>query len=268
MINGIIKSYSFEKETGFIEATDGKEYFFDISYLKNQNDKTEVKVGLSVVFAVNIISPTYSQAKEIVINKENCKNNGTVKFYSNEKGYGFIFNDETKKDIYFHINDWSNPTVPTGNDDVIFDIHTSGNGKQKAINIVLSKTANDKKRETFSKNDDRIKCPSCGKKIVPRIVTYAGKPTHSLCPYCATIVRDYRTGCFIATAVYKDYEHPQVKILRTFRDKHLLTNKPGKIFVKYYYKYSPNFANYVKDKPLLSIPIKKILDFSIYIFKS
>jgi DNA-directed RNA polymerase subunit RPC12/RpoP len=50
-------------------------------------------------------------------------------------------------------------------------MHASGNGKQKAINIVLSKTANDKKRETFSKNDDRIKCPSCGKKIVPRIVT-------------------------------------------------------------------------------------------------
>ncbi|UXC30533.1 cold shock domain-containing protein [Aliarcobacter butzleri] len=267
MISGIIKSYSIEKETGFIEATNGKEYFFDISYLKNPKDKIEIKVGSPVVFTLNIISSTYSQVKEIVINKEVFKNKGTVKFYNNEKGYGFIFCEVKKSDIYFYISDWNNPSVPTGNDDVIFDIHTSSNGKQKATNIILSKSANDKKRETFSKNDDRIKCPSCGKKIAPRIVTYAGKPTHSLCPYCASTVRDYRSGCFIATAVYKDYEHPQVKILRTFRDKYLLTNKVGKIFVKYYYKYSPSFANYVKDKPLLSIPIKKVLDFSIYIFK-
>ena len=89
MINGIIKSYSIEKETGFSEATDGKEYFFDISYLKNPKDKIEIKVGSPVVFTLNIISSTYSQVKEIVINKEVFKNKGTVKFYNNEKGYGF-----------------------------------------------------------------------------------------------------------------------------------------------------------------------------------
>lgn len=54
MISGIIKSYSIEKETGFIEATDGKEYFFDISYLKNPKDKIEIKVGSPVVFTLNI----------------------------------------------------------------------------------------------------------------------------------------------------------------------------------------------------------------------
>jgi hypothetical protein len=101
---------------------------------------------------------------------------------------------------------------------------------------------------------------------VPRIVTYAGKPTHSLCPYCASTVKDFRTGCFIATAVYKDYNHPQVKILRIFRDNYLLTNSIGKIFVKYYYKYSPFYADFIKDKSFFSIPIRKFLDFLIFVF--
>ena len=37
-----------------------------------------------------------------------------------------------------------------------------------------------------------------------------------------------KEGCYIATLVYGDYEHPKVKILRRFRDDFLLTNYLGK----------------------------------------
>ena len=47
----------------------------------------------------------------------------------------------------------------------------------------------------------------------------------------------YKGPCFIATAVYEDYNHPQVMVLRTFRDKYLLTNNLGTQFVNLYYKY-------------------------------
>ena len=52
-------------------------------------------------------------------------------------------------------------------------------------------------------------------------------------------------GCFIATAAYGSLLEPHVRILCKFRDRYLLTNGPGKIFVKYYYEYSPPAADFI-----------------------
>jgi endonuclease YncB( thermonuclease family) len=52
-------------------------------------------------------------------------------------------------------------------------------------------------------------------------------------------------GCFIATAAYGSPVDPYVKILRKFRDKHLLTNKIGRKFLRIYYSYSPVIAGYI-----------------------
>lgn len=53
-------------------------------------------------------------------------------------------------------------------------------------------------------------------------------------------------GCFIATAAYGSYLHPKVMILRNFRDHYLLTNKPGRILVSIYYRFSPPLADLIK----------------------
>ena len=52
-------------------------------------------------------------------------------------------------------------------------------------------------------------------------------------------------GCFIATAAYGSYIEPDVMVLREFRDKYLLTNDPGKAFVRFYYRTSPPIAGYI-----------------------
>lgn len=53
-------------------------------------------------------------------------------------------------------------------------------------------------------------------------------------------------GCFIATAAYGSYLHPHVKSLRDFRDRYLVTNRPGRLFVRAYYAASPPLAGYIR----------------------
>ena len=66
-------------------------------------------------------------------------------------------------------------------------------------------------------------------------------------------------GCFIATAAYGSLLEPHVKILCKFRDRYLLTNGPGKIFVKYYYKYSPPIADFISRNKALKVIVCVLL---------
>jgi len=47
------------------------------------------------------------------------------------------------------------------------------------------------KNDKIVKNDDRVICPHCDKKIVPKLSTHAGVAISSLCPYCGGIVKQF-----------------------------------------------------------------------------
>jgi len=55
-------------------------------------------------------------------------------------------------------------------------------------------------------------------------------------------------GCFIATAVFEDYNHPEVIKLRKFRDVVLTPTYFGRIFIKCYYFAGPTLARILKIK--------------------
>ena len=74
-------------------------------------------------------------------------------------------------------------------------------------------------------------------------------------------------ACFIATAVYGDYDHPQVRVLRRFRDEVLLKSAAGRRFVRWYYRVGPGWGEWVHQKRLMRTIIKKCLDLGINIFK-
>jgi hypothetical protein len=63
-------------------------------------------------------------------------------------------------------------------------------------------------------------------------------------------------GCFIATAAFGSPVEPQVKVLREFRDRFLLTNTVGKAFVRLYYAWSPSIADFIASNDELRAVVR------------
>lgn len=74
-------------------------------------------------------------------------------------------------------------------------------------------------------------------------------------------------GCYIATMAYGDHNHPQVMILRQFRDNVLAKSAFGKCFIKTYYHYSPKLVEKLKNSKLVNSIIRKTLNQIIKLIK-
>ena len=57
--------------------------------------------------------------------------------------------------------------------------------------------------------------------------------------------------CFVATATYRDSQHPDVIFLRLFRDNFLVNTNLGIKFINWYWIYGPKLASFVENSELL-----------------
>lgn len=73
------------------------------------------------------------------------------------------------------------------------------------------------------------------------------------------------SDCFIATAAYSTSLHPDLDTFRKFRDRSLLTNPWGRLFVSVYYQIGPQIAQYVNHslyaKKIVRLLLEKLASF-------
>lgn len=85
--------------------------------------------------------------------------------------------------------------------------------------------------------------------------------SHSIDVQLIKIAVKRKSGCFIATACYGDYNCNEVNILKEFRDEKLKKTLIGKQFIRFYYWISPNLADFIIKSPILKrVTIRYILD--------
>ncbi|RPH51738.1 MAG: choice-of-anchor D domain-containing protein [Desulfobacteraceae bacterium] len=101
---------------------------------------------------------------------------------------------------------------------------------------------------TVADNSDGDSNPTVGAITDPVVVgTKAANNTRNPNPNTTGDIKsDSGGGCFIATAAYGSSLDPHIKVLRKFRDRYLLTNSLGRVFVSGYYRYSPPVAAFIE----------------------
>lgn len=113
---------------------------------------------------------------------------GKVKWFSNEKGYGFITN-KNNIDLYFGVKDVIGAELPERGDMVEYVEYMGRENVLAAADVIIL----EKNSPTFKK----IHCDSCKTDVIPKHwhfggTDYTNMKTAYLCPHCG--MRIFETG--------------------------------------------------------------------------
>ena len=102
-----------------------------------------------------------------------------------------------------------------------------------------------------------IDCPKCKNRLSIPPKLYDSKFLR--CNLCNKDFKNpRRSGCFIATACYGDYNSMEVRAFRRFRDDVLLKSYLGRLFVSLYYLLSPPIADLISKSDKSKRIIRKV----------
>jgi len=95
-------------------------------------------------------------------------------------------------------------------------------------------------------------CSNCGSKMRPASETSSSSTKTSR-------TSETNEDCFVATAVYGDVDHPDVRRLRRFRDETLRHAAWGRTFIAWYERHGPGLAERVEGHRTLRRGIRWVL---------
>lgn len=90
--------------------------------------------------------------------------------------------------------------------------------------------------------------------------TTSYSPSYSHTSYTSSRPPKRNEGCYIATMAYGDYDHPQVMILRNYRDHILSASFVGRFFIHVYYMTSPKLVLILRGHETINHVIRLMLD--------
>lgn len=90
--------------------------------------------------------------------------------------------------------------------------------------------------------------------------TYSSKPYSSPSSSYSSSKTNKNEGCYIATMAYGDYNHPQVMVLRYYRDQVLSNSFLGRAFIRLYYFVSPKLVSVLQGHNVINYRIRTMLD--------
>ncbi|MEE4197541.1 MAG: CFI-box-CTERM domain-containing protein [Bacteroidales bacterium] len=116
------------------------------------------------------------------------------------------------------------------------------------------------KMEYFDMIDELRDRFDTNKRTIKSIKSQLDAVTRTSRSYSSSSRSSSSGGCYIATMVYGDYDHPQVKTLRKFRDESLATSFLGRRFIGFYYATSPHLVRILKNQRYINKLIRDLLD--------
>lgn len=113
---------------------------------------------------------------------------GYVMKFNAKDGYGFV-KGEDGVDYFFRIENFDGKgELPAPGRYVKFTVSNKARQMGKAPKIAAMRFDETKTGETEDPTADgdesRVRCPHCGKMMVPKVVFYHGSPEESICPFC------------------------------------------------------------------------------------
>lgn len=118
-----------EKEESSSKTTDTYSYVDENGHLTSTPPDPSKKKKIKAEDIIIGIPPTGKTPVETV-------KKGKVKFFNEEKGYGFITEANSRESVFVHVNDCSEPLQE--NDSVTFEVEIGLKGP-KAVNVTITK---------------------------------------------------------------------------------------------------------------------------------
>ena len=226
------KAYSYENEDFDLF----KKYFKSYESFSDED---------SIIF-IDLLEKTYKLFYKKYINIEYDKSrSGEIwDSFSDEKIIGMINFFELSKIYFNYYSDYEALKI------VVMEL--SGQNKEFWL---YSNDGNVEVKEDFKKfNFDALEFRQC---IIDILVSKDNSYIEPEIIYETKYSSSSANGsCFIATLCYNNFNHPNVILLRQFRDKNLSTNVIGKLIIDCYYRLSPNIVNQIKNKNKIILLIK------------